>query len=310
VAEINWLQLEQVVNRIQPSSNLIRAWELPGGVSAQVIALEIAHMDGATQKLVVRLHGEIDRAQNPNIAADEFKLLNHLYNARLPVPKPLFVDDSGEIFPIPYIVVEYIDGVSGISDLLLPDQRPDMIRQLATTLAQIHSTTAIDALTFLPRHDAACTEKLRVRPSVLDTSLQEDRIRDTLEAVWPLKAMNKTALLHGDYWPGNTMWRGDHQDQIVVIDWEDAVLGDPVADLGKSRLEILWAFGIDGMHIYTQHYQRLMPDLDYSLLPYWDLFAALRPAGKIAEWAGSAERERVMRERHAWFVERAYEAVK
>jgi hypothetical protein len=37
------------------------------------------------------------------------------------------------------------------------------------------------------------------------------------------------------------------------------------------------------------------------------LCAALRPAFKIAEWAGSDEREEIMRERHRWFVEKTLE---
>jgi aminoglycoside phosphotransferase (APT) family kinase protein len=36
------------------------------------------------------------------------------------------------------------------------------------------------------------------------------------------------SLLHGDYWPDNTLWRDGRL--VCVIDWEDAALGDPLAD--------------------------------------------------------------------------------
>ena len=52
---------------------------------------------------------------------------------------------------------------------------------------------------------------------------------------------NASALLHGDFWLGNLLWQGDAPGGI--IDWEDAMLGDPLGDLGKSRLEMLWALG-------------------------------------------------------------------
>ncbi len=60
------------------------------------------------------------------------------------------------------------------------------------------------------------------------------------------------------------------------IDGEDAAIGDPLADVANSRLEILWALGRDAMERFTQHYQSLAP-LDITDLPLWDLCAALRP---------------------------------
>ena len=62
-------------------------------------------------------------------------------------------------------------------------------------------------------------------------------------------------LLHGDFWPGNILWR--YGQLVAVIDWEDAALGDPLADVANSRLEILWAFGIDAMQSFTHYYQSL-----------------------------------------------------
>ena len=66
-----------------------------------------------------------------------------------------------------------------------------------------------------------------------------------LEEVWPLSQQNRSVLLHGDFWPGNILWR---DGQIVgVIDWEDAAFGDPLADIANTRLELLWAFGVEAM---------------------------------------------------------------
>jgi aminoglycoside phosphotransferase (APT) family kinase protein len=84
---------------------------------------------------------------------------------------------------------------------------------------------------------------------------------------------NKIALLHGDFWPGNSLWQDGQL--TAVIDWEDALLGDPLIDLAQSRSEIAWIFGPEAMENFTHHYQQQMP-LDYTALPYWDLCAALR----------------------------------
>ena len=46
---------------------------------------------------------------------------------------------------------------------------------------------------------------------------------------------------------------------VGVIDWEDAALGDPLADLANSRLEILWAFGDEAMERFTREYAVYAP---------------------------------------------------
>ncbi|MCQ3930158.1 MAG: phosphotransferase family protein [Chloroflexi bacterium] len=287
---------ERLVQKMDSHSRLVRAWPLTGGVSAQIVAIEMAHADGQTQKMIVRLHGEIDRQQNPQVAADEFKLLQHLKSAGLAVPAPYYLDTSCEIFPIPYLVIEFVEGATDFA----PKNLPGYLRQIATHLAQIHQLPAAD-FDFLPRQ---ADNKFKQRPAKMDDSIGEGRIRDVLESVWPLTQHNPSVLLHGDFWPGNLLWRGSQV--MAIIDWEDARTGDPLADLANSRLEILWAFGVEAMLEFTQIYQSLIT-LDYTNLPYWDLCAALRPAFKIPEWATDEAAEKRMRERHRWFVAQAIE---
>jgi len=60
------------------------------------------------------------------------------------------------------------------------------------------------------------------------------------------------------------------------------------------------------MQSFTHQYQS-MTTIDFTNLPYWDLFAALRPASKIAEWADDDSIEKRMRERHRWFITQTFE---
>jgi aminoglycoside phosphotransferase (APT) family kinase protein len=294
-------KFEQLVQKIDPHSKLLRAWALKGGVSAQVTALEIERSDGQTQKMIVRQHGAVDLQQNPQIAADEFKLLQITQSAGLATPVPYYVDQSGDIFPTPYVVIEYVEGKTEFA----LDYMSDFIPQFATHLARIHAVdcSSLD-LSFLPKQEQKYIRKVSKRPPKLDESIDEGRIRDVLESAGRLSQHNASVLLHGDFWPGNLLWKDGRL--IAVIDWEDAALGDPLADLANSRLEILWAFGIDAMHSFTQHYQSITA-IDFTNLPIWDLFAALRPAFKIAEWAGDDIAEQRMRERHKVFVAQAVE---
>ena len=293
-------KFREVVRKIDPGSRLLRAWPLAGGVSAQVTALEIERPDGQTVRMVVRRHGALDLRRNPNVAAAEYTLLQQLHAAGLPTPAPYYLDQTGDILGAPYLVVEYVEGqpefaLAKASDLLV---------ELAAHLARIHRLDGghLD-LSFLPKQADVYAAKLRTRPAQMDDSLEEGRIRDFLAPTWPWPQRNPTVLLHGDFWPGNALWR--ERRLVAIVDWEDASTGDPLEDLANSRLEMLWAFGSDGMHQFTRHYQAQMP-IDYTCLPYWDLCAALRPAFRLADWARDAAEENTMRERHHWFVAQAF----
>jgi aminoglycoside phosphotransferase (APT) family kinase protein len=294
-------KFEQLVKRIDHRSKLLRTWELKWGVSAQVTALETERPDGLTKRMVVRRHGDADLKQNPHVAADEYRLLQILRSAGVTTPMPCYLDESGEIFPRPYLVLEYVEGEPEFA----PSDLPDFLLQLATHLSRIHAVDCSNLdLSFLPEQEKVLAGRLRERPAKVDESLREGRIWDTLEAVWPLPRRNRPVLLHGDYWPGNILWKDGRL--IAIIDWEDAQVGDPLADLANSRLEILWAFGVKAMHSFTHNYASLMTT-DFTDLPYWDLCAALRHASKSAEWATYVTNEETMRQGYGLFVTQAFE---
>lgn len=120
-------------------------------------------------------------------------------------------------------------------------------------------------------------------------------------AAGPVPA-NPPALLHGDLWPGNVLWRDGRP--AAVIDWEDAARGDPLADLANSRLELLWARGANAMRAFTIAYRSAM-DLDYRPLPRWDLHVARRAASAIGGWGLAPARLRRMRAQAGWFRRQA-----
>lgn len=289
---------EELIRHIEPEAKLLRAQKLQGGVSAQVTKLVIELPGGVVRKLLARRHGEADRSRNPHIAQDEYKLLQQLTAAGLPVPKPHAVLSSCGDAPL--IVTEFVEGEA----ILSLDQIPDAVEQLADRLSDIHRLPwERYALRFLPKQGDRCAAKLTKRPRQLDDSLWEGRIRDKLESVWPLEQTNKEAVLHGDFWPGNVIWKDG--SIAAVIDWEDAALGDPLFDVANARLELLWASGSDAMEKFTERYQTRNPHLDYAGLPAWDLFAALKPASVLSEWGLAPDAERQMRERHRRFAEQA-----
>lgn len=289
---------QALVQRIYPGGALLRTWPLTGGVSAQITALEVRSPDGSTTKLIVRQHGEIDRAHNPHIARDEYRLLQIAEAHGLAAPRPYAVDDSGELFPNPALAIEFVDGETDFA----PNDLGAYLDQMAVQLARIHHVMDSPALAFLPRQDKGYGDP----PASLDESLSEGRIRDALTSAHPIPQVNPSTLLHGDYWPGNILWQAGRL--AAVIDWEDARVGDPLSDLGNARLELLWWFGPDAMEAFTHRYQATA-GTDLANLPYWDLCAALRPCGKLSTWGLDPEDERRMRELHHAFVAEAVASI-
>ena len=286
----------RLIQRIDPESQLVRAWPLTGGVSAQVTALEIERVDGTTEKLVSRLHGPRDLGANPNIARDEFQLLQIVESHGIAAPRPVFLDESCELFPTPIVVATFIEGVT-IDDAEQVDDVESVVRQMADQLAAIHRVPASPELSFLPCVD----ERFPARPAVLDESLNEGRIRKALDAAGTPEPLN-AVLLHGDYWPGNLLWRDG--TLAAVIDWEDAERGDPLSDLGNARMETLFTFGPEAMQTFTDHYLA-QATIDTTHLPFWDLVAALHPCGRMSEWGLDPSDEARMQELHGWFVGQA-----
>ena len=293
----------RVVQRVEPGARLVRAWPLTGGISAQVVALEIERASGERCKLVLRRHGNVDLAHNPQIAADEFRLLRMLQTASIAAPAPWFLDESCDLLPTPYLVMAFIEGEADFA----PDDPTELVVQMADHLARIHRIDAAQHdLAFLPHMTEQFMRRLRTRPATLDDSLSEGRIRDALELVWPHPPRNADVLLHGDYWPGNILWKNG--TLAAVIDWEDAARGDPLGDLANARLELLFFYGPDAPDEFTRRYLAISR-IDTTDLPYWDLAVALRPIAPFATMFPDEPTATTMRRRHAWFVEQAFAAL-
>lgn len=304
----------RLAQTVAPHSRLLRTWQLSGGISATMTALELGHPGGPTSRLIVRQPSAGVLQRNPRAAEDEYALLQRLSSLGLATPTPYHLDRSGVFFAEPAMVIEYVEGQP---EFALADTAGSM-RQLAAQLARIHSVdcSKLD-LAFLPKQAASFAGRFGDRPPHVDRSLDEGRIRDTLEAAWPFPQRNADALLHGDYWPGNILWRDGRL--AAVIDWEDAALGDPLIDLAISRLDLLWIFGAEAMHAFTRHYQSLMA-LDYTSLPYWDLSAALRlvrlAGADLPGWAAFFEpfgrpdiTEQTIRAHYRQFIAQAFNAL-
>lgn len=300
--------LSLVASLLSPQGRLLRSWNLTGGMSAQMTAMEIETPDGNRTCCVLRCPGEAQLAENPATIENEYRVLQLGQALGLPMPAPLRLLLPSEVLSTACLVMEYIEGELDFS----PAHLEDYLAQMAGALALIHGTTRGKAdLAFLPQQTNTYPEAL---PEIAQPAdLPSGAIRVALQTLSPPAPANPSALLHGDYWPGNLLWRDGRLQ--AVIDWEDASLGDPLIDLGIARLELVWMFGPPALPLFTQAYAAHNP-LDFGPLPYWDLCAALRlsrlVSNNLGEWANSfAAQGRpdltppLLAERFDWFVEQA-----
>jgi len=289
---------ERLVWRLWPGAVLLKSRRLEGGVSARVTALDVQHPDGHAERAVVREISEEMAARNPAAPENEFRLLQIVCAEGIPAPRPIDLCQPSDLRSSPFLVLSYIEGARpGVNLALL-----NVSRQLAGLLARIHRLAASQpGLAFLPDMEERMTVGL-AGPLPAGGSLNEEAIRDAIKAAWPRRLRNPRVLLHGDFWPGNTLWLDE--ELVGIVDWEDAAAGDPIADVGNARLEIPWTSGAEAMTGFTDSYQELAIALDWTDLPVWDLWAAWRGAG-LGGWGLDADTERAMRERHSEFVGQA-----
>lgn len=271
---------QEVIERIAPGATLSSAAAIQGGLSAEMTLLNLTQPNGVSRRIVVRRPGAAVLQREPNAASNQFATLRAARAMGFPTPTPLALETSADLLGSPYLVLDFIAGEPDLD----PIDLDAFCAQLAAQLAAIHSADRSQAdLSHLPSHPNACPERERPTSSPnpdLDPQ-SEAGLRATLQLDWRANAVNQAVLLHGDYWPSNVLW---HDGQVAaVIDWEDAALGDPLADLANARLELRWSFGDHAMQAFTDHYRSHMP-IDYANLPYWDLCAALHLYRHAADW--------------------------
>jgi aminoglycoside phosphotransferase (APT) family kinase protein len=272
--------IEAIVASVEPSWRVVGTSGLPGGLSSWMTTVAVERPDGRRHRLVVRRGRRPDAERNTLHFRVEYELLRHLHAHGIPVARPRAFDDSGRILRQAYIVLDFVHG----STRFTTDDPTAMAVHMADVLATIHELDATDpALRALPlqvdRMQGWVITDLERRPP--DSSLREDLIRHHLGPHWP-PPVTERCLLHADYFPGNIVW---HDDAIAaVIDWECAAIGDPMADIATTRLDLRWAYGAEIAEEFTRRYLAVT-GRSTSTLPIWELVVALRPADVISLWA-------------------------
>lgn len=182
-----------------------------------------------------------------NGVAAEYRVLELLDDTAVPVPSPVLLCEDPSVLDRPFLVTTYVEGAAVPLGTDLPDRfrtragRRAVAHRLVDTLAAVH---AVDPGQF----EQVCEHKT-AREQVEDALGRLDAVAaatdlslDALEAVGErlLAAAPEhgtTRLVHGDLRPGNVLFAVADEPRVSgVLDWETAMLGDPLTELGYLLL--------------------------------------------------------------------------
>jgi aminoglycoside phosphotransferase (APT) family kinase protein len=228
-------------------------------------------------------------------ARHEFAVLEHLFGRGFPVTAPLFLEENCRYFGGPFLIRAEAPGQTLFKAML---QRPRRLwtgpRQMAALQARLHQLP-VDGFPNSPE-------------SLLTRSLEQiaDDIRSAgwrglvpgldwlVEHAPPSPAASR--ILHLDFHPINLIRQ--ENGVLVPIDWTEADVGDPHADVATSLVlaectppkdtTLLDRAGVGVGRLffvrwYLRAYRRHLP-IDWNRLAYYRAWAALRRLCRYGDW--------------------------
>jgi aminoglycoside phosphotransferase (APT) family kinase protein len=222
---------------------------VPGGASRETWAFDARFDDAPPRALILRRDpGKTSVGSDRGL---EFRVLRAAFVAGVPVPEVLWLGDDPAVLDGRFFVMARIEGETLARRLLrdpgYAEARRVMTGQLGAILARIHAVPIADpALAALPgaRDEAA--------PAAAELGRYEQLYRTLAPEPHPvieygfrwlrarLPPPGRRVLVHGDYRVGNVMF--GPEGVRVVLDWEQAHVGDPMEDLGWMCVRA-WRFG-------------------------------------------------------------------
>lgn len=217
---------QRVVDAVFPSRRVEGIRQLYGSPNVETVRVLL----GSGTPGGDRSGSVVLRRQAPEILRRQASVLRTIAGRFPPAPRCYGLVDIGGHGPAQSILVlEYRGGVVHLS----PRDPVAYAEALAALLVRVHSLPGPYPAE-IPRRQPAC------------------------------RGGNAQVLLHGDFWPGNVLWRtggesGHTVEPTAVIDWEDVEVGDPLVDIARTRSELAWLFGYDIAEAFAAAYQRRRP---------------------------------------------------
>ena len=276
-------QLDKVkglVETLAPGGRLISRRRLRGGLGSQMDVLRIEAADRVRQTVVLRRYVSGWERSSSADARHEYAVIELLEKANVPAPRRLLLDAEGRFFDMPAMVLSYLPGRS----FFVPRNVRLWTDELARGLAQVHSVTPsrfnLSWLLSETRPDLRARVEQR-SDQVADLPPLGQRAVATLRSHVGTLFLPEPCLVHGDYWPGNTVsYRGK---LVGIIDWSEARLGDRRSDISQCRADLVLTHGLETADDFLESYRRYSPETMASI-EFFDLLMGLRALAYYKTW--------------------------
>lgn len=256
---------------VGPGSRVRVIEALAGGTSSAVHALTIEDAGGRVHELVLRRFVRLDwLAEEPDLAAREATALGLMATSPLPTPALVAVSDDA-------VLMTRLPGEI--------DWNPPLLG-LAELLPLIHATPVPEGAP-LPDY-RPYPIKMR-RPPVW--AGRPDAWLRGIELLDGPVPSHERLLIHRDFHPGNVLW---HEGEVTgLVDWVNASIGSPWADVGHCRVNLASEVGQEGADEFLELYRQVSGRQD-PYHPYWDISAAIGGLDEDADDAPSSEDEQFL----------------
>ena len=271
--------LAMLRDALAPGGRVGRLRRLRGGVSCGMHAVELFGSDGAPRWIVIRRYGDYWLENDPAVCVREWRLLHLLERESLPAARPVWLDAMGEAFGRPTLATTLLNG----RPQLEPRDVAAWARGLAAAIAAVHRAPIAHAeLDFLVDQATDLDRRLACEPPTADLAHPLGAaVWETLRRWWPRVRRNERRLVHGDYWPGNTVW---YRGRLTgIVDWEQPQCGDAGQDIGCCRHDLTLLAGPEAADLFLAAYEAQVGPVPN--LFFWDLHvAAIGALSDLDHW--------------------------
>lgn len=255
--------LAMMIAEVSPGATIRRVRRIGGGLATQTFAIDTTRGD-----LVVKIYDPQDHR-----APLEWERLKFAQRASVPVPAPVALDTGGRWFGTPALAMSRLPGRANVK----PTDVDRWLRQIALALIGIHETDTSGA-------DGPLLQPLGIAkwvpPSAKPSALLSRSI-DAVQRYLPSLDGHQLSLLHGDFHPGNLVWR--RNTLSGVVDWSMARLGPRWYEVAYCRADIALLLGVPAAKRMARHYMDISGSTPIDL-PVFDLMCGLAARQHGSRW--------------------------
>ncbi len=299
-------RLETLLETLEPGSRLETIAIFPQSFSNATHLVKAKTKAGTSFQVVLRRYNPAN--ENPaRKAVREFNALKVLQNSSVPAPKPLLMDETGELLGSPGIVTSLVEGKQFLG-LAHPT---DWAKALAQMLVKIHNVSCDLSADYWMDGNTETVWFIHSDTLIERMAPHEDGeiIGQTVREYVDRRVSVSPTFIHIDFWSGNILWKNGNIS--AVLDWEEAARGESGYDLAYARME-LFLLGLDNAAKVLLESYEAETGKRVENLALWELAASVRsmpdPAGWIPEWASFGNidfADTIVRERLRQFIQQA-----